>query len=70
MGQAAALLRALSCDSCGSDCARYVLNDCHCHSQCLEGCCDLEFETSATEFSREQDVEVEIIGCCGARKGD
>ena len=66
MGQATSLLHALSCDSC----ARYVCNDMHCRSTCLEGCCDFEFETTATELSRDQDIEVEIVGCCGARKGD
>jgi hypothetical protein len=66
MGQVPAILKALSCDSC----AKYVLNDCRCHSSCLEGCCDFEFETQATELSRDQDIEIEVIGCCGARKGD
>ena len=62
-------LQALSCNIC-SDFSKYVLNDCHFHSQCLEGCCDLEFETSATELSRDPDIEFEVVGCCGARKGD
>ena len=66
MGQATSILRALSCDSC----ARYVCNSMHCHSSCLEGCCDVEFQTDATELSRDADIEIEFIGCCGARKGD
>ena len=65
MGQATSLLRALSCDSC----ARYVCNSMHCHSTCLEGCCDFEFETTPTELSRDT-IEIEVIGCCGVRNGD
>ena len=53
-----------------SDCAKYVCNSMHCHSSCLDGCCDVEFETSPIEVSRDPDMEIEVIGCCGARKGD
>jgi len=65
MGQIATVLHALSCDSC----ARYVMNDCDFRSECCE-LCNLEFQTHATELSREQDIEIEVTGCCGARKGD
>ena len=59
MGQIAAIINALNCDSC----AKYVMNDCECHSDCCE-LCNLEFETHATELSREQDIEIQT-DCCG-----
>ena len=65
MGQVATVLHALSCDSC----AKYVCNECTFHSECCD-LCNIEFETQATELSRGDDYEIEVVGCCGARKSD
>jgi hypothetical protein len=65
MGQIAAILKACQCDSC----AKYVMNDCACRSDCCE-MCNLEIETHATELSREQDIEIHT-DCFGlTRKSD
>ena len=64
MGEAASLLKALSC----SDCARYVCNSCSFHSQCFENCCEIDFVTEEVEISDGDEIEFEVQGCCLARK--
>ena len=67
MGQA--LLSTLArFDPCKSW-AMYVCNAAHCHSSCGKDCCDIEFETQAIDIdSDDSQVELEVIGCCTARK--
>ena len=64
MGEAASILRALSC----SDCARYVCNAMHCHSSCGEHCCELDFVTQEVELPETDEIDIEVQGCCLARK--
>ena len=65
MGEAASLIKAFSCEAC----AKYVLNSCHFHSQCMHECCVIDFTTDEIEIEDENsDIEVEIEGCCIARK--
>ena len=64
MGQAAGILQALSC----GDCARYVCNAMHCHSQCGKDCCEIDFVTEEVELPEGDEIEVEVQGCCLARK--
>lgn len=55
------IIKALSC----SDLYRYVFNDCHCHSNCMEWC-DIECDTdkvdivSDHENDRSPDVSYEL----------
>ena len=67
MGQA--VLSALAeFDPCRS-CAMYVCNAARCRSSCGKGCCDVEFVTYKVEVaSDDSELEVEVIGCCTARK--
>ena len=58
------MLDALSC----SDCARYVCNAMHFHSKCGEQCCELDFDTDEVEIPPGDDIEIEVQGCCLARK--
>ena len=59
MGEAASVLRALSCQ----DCARYVCNDASIHSQCCDeedGCnCDVQTHETKVEPAGE-DIEVSV----------
>ncbi len=64
MGEVASIIKACSCQ----DCAKYVCNACRCHSSCLEFC-DIEFETTEIDLSDDDSqYDIEVIGCCGARK--
>ena len=65
MGEAASILRALSC----GDCARYVCNSCSFHSQCFEDCCQIDFVTEPVEIPEGDEIDIEVQGCCMARKG-
>jgi hypothetical protein len=64
MGGVTSVLNALSC----SDCARYVCNAMHCHSKCGENCCELDIDTEEVELPEGGDIEIEVQGCCLARK--
>ena len=64
MGEAASILKALSC----GDCARYVCNAMHCHSQCGRDCCEIDFVTEEVEISEGDETDIEVQGCCLARK--
>ena len=64
MGEVASIFNALSC----SDCARYVCNSMHCHSQCGENCCEFDFVTDEIGIPEEGEIELEVQGCCFARK--
>ena len=69
MGKLASVINAL--DVCHFDsCSKFVLNACWCHSSCF-GCCEFEFQTTEVELpDDDSNYSVDIIGCCGARKGD
>ena len=58
------MLNALSC----SDCAKYVCNAMHFHSKCGENCCELDIDTEEVELPEGGDIEIEVQGCCLARK--
>lgn len=64
MGQATSVLGVLNC----SDCARFVCNAMHCHSSCGQSCCELDFETQEVEIPEGDDIEIQVQGCCLARK--
>ena len=66
MGQAilSALARFVPCRSC----AMYVCNAARCKSSCGKSCCDIEFVTEKVDVSDDSEMEVEVIGCCTARK--
>ena len=64
MGTVTSVLNALSC----SDCAKYVCNAMHCHSKCGENCCELDIDTEEVELPEGGDIEIEVQGCCLARK--
>lgn len=41
---------------------KYVLNDCHCHSQCSE-CCEFDIETDEVKDSPQQDhTKIDVGG--------
>mgnify|MGYP001580992156 CR=1 FL=1 len=40
--------------TCLDDCVKYVLNDCHVHSQCSD-CCEFDCETDPIELEHEDD---------------
>ena len=64
MGDVTSVIKAFSC----SDCAKYVCNAMHLHSTCFE-CCELDFETTEIELpDDDSQYDIEVIGCCGARK--
>ena len=68
MGQAEAILRALSCKDCSHDCTRYVCNAAVIDSQCSD-CCQCHMETKEVAISDDDSsYSVEIQGCCEARK--
>jgi hypothetical protein len=62
MGEAASVIKALSCQ----DCARYVCNACRFHSKCSQ-CCDLEWETEEVALPDDDSI-VGAGECCDARK--
>ena len=65
MGEAASiLLKALSC----SDCAKFVCNSCSFRSQCFENCCEIDFVTEEVEIPDGDEIDIEVQGCCLARK--
>ena len=64
MGEVASILNALSC----GDCARYVCNSMHCHSQCGENCCEIDFETDEVGLPDGDEIDIEVQGCCLLRK--
>ena len=61
-----ALGTLLKCDPCKSLFV-YVLNESRCRSECGDMCL-CEFETEYVEPQSDSEVEVEIDGCCLARK--
>ena len=65
MGQAVAILKALSC----SECSRYVFNAAECDSSC--GLCEIHAETHEIPIADDDsNYSVEIVGCCSTRKSD
>jgi hypothetical protein len=40
----------------------------HCHSKCGENCCELDIDTDEVELPEGGDIEIEVQGCCLARK--
>ena len=66
MGEVASIIKAFSC----SDCARFVCNKMHLHSNCMHDFCVIDFTTDEIEIPEDEnsDIEVEIEGCCIARK--
>jgi len=40
----------------------------HCHSQCGENCCEIDFVTDEIEIPDGDELELEVQGCCFARK--
>ena len=64
MGQATSVLGALNC----SDCAKFVCNSMQCHSKCMNDCCEIDIETQEVEIPEGDDIEIEVQGCCLARK--
>ena len=65
MGQAGAVLRALSC----RDCAMYVCNAMQIHSECC-GMCSCEYVTEKIDPQEsDSDFELEMSDCCSVRKG-
>ena len=64
MGEVASIIKAFSCEAC----AKYVFNSCHFHSQCND-CCEVDFTTDEVEIPvDDSDMEIEVEGCCVARK--
>ena len=64
MGEVASIIKAFSCDSC----AKYVCNACDIHSSCSD-CCDFEVSTAKVDLPEDSDYEIEVDGCCSAKKG-
>ena len=61
MGEAASVVKAFSLESC----SKYVCNAMHCHSKCMRGCCEIDFETSEVEIPDDHsEMSVEVHGCC------
>jgi len=60
MGNAAAVVKMLSC----GDCARYVCNAMTLHSRC-SGCCELDLETQEVALpDADSDMSMSVEGCC------
>ena len=57
MGTNFSVAKILGLD-CVDDFIRYVLNDCSCHSECLN-CCTFDVETHPVEMSSDS-VDVEL----------
>ena len=65
MGEVASIIKAFSCEAC----AKYVCNSCHFHGECMRTCCKIDFTTDEIEIPLdESDLEIEVEGCCIARK--
>ena len=67
MGQAAQILRALSCH----DLYVYVLNESSCYTRCCgdEGLCTCEYHTAHVDPPDDDSViSVEVVGCCSVRE--
>ena len=65
MGEVASIIKAFSCEAC----AKYVCNSCHFHSECMRTCCEIDFTTDEIEIPLDDsDLEIEVEGCCIARK--
>ena len=65
MGQA---LVALARPDCCASMWKYCANSAECHSSCSD-CCEIEAHTDKVELSRESEMEIEVEGCCMAKKG-
>ena len=63
MGQAASVIKALSCQ----DCALFVCNAMDVKSRCCD-CFDCEFVTEKVDIPDDaSELSVEVEGCCAAR---
>ena len=49
------------------DCAKYVCNAMHVHSQCSD-CCVIDIETTEVHVEPDSEEEIYIDGCCYAKK--
>ena len=50
------------------DCAKYICNAMHVHSQCSD-CCEIDIETTEIHVEpNDSEEEIFIDGCCYAKK--
>ena len=65
MGEVSSVIKAFSCEAC----AKYVCNSCHFPNECMRNGCEIDFTTPEVKIpSDDSDVEIEVEGCCVARK--